>query len=192
MSPRRTDTRQRAIEVALELFTEHGYDNTSLREIAERLGIKKASLYYHFASKEALLAGIMESLLAPVDELVAWGQSQPRSAETRQEILRRIAALLQGPWSRWIRFMQENQPAMRHHRAEGDRTQPRMLALFTAVVDPHADARQQVRSLLALVAVYLGNVAPMAGALPGLGIEMTAEQMRAAAMDIAMGLVEEA
>ena len=143
MSPRRTDTRQRAIEVALELFTEHGYDNTSLREIAERLGIKKASLYYHFASKEALLAGIMESLLAPVDELVAWGQSQPRSAETRQEILRRIAALLQGPWSRWIRFMQENQPAMRHHRAEGDRTQPRMLALFTAVVDLHADARQQ-------------------------------------------------
>jgi AcrR family transcriptional regulator len=192
MSPRRTDTRQRAIEVALDLFTEQGYDSTSLREIAERLGIKKASLYYHFPSKEALLAGIMESLLAPVDELVAWGQSQPRSAETRQEVLRRIAALLQGPWSRWIRFVQENQPAMRSHRAEGDRFQPRMLALLTVVVDPHADPRQQVRSLLGLVAVYLRNIAAPTGALPGLGIEMTAEEMRAAAMDIAMGLVEEA
>jgi hypothetical protein len=134
----------------------------------------------------------MESLLAPVDELVAWGQSQPRSAETRQEVLRRIAALLQGPWSRWIRFVQENQPAMRSHRAEGDRFQPRMLALLTVVVDPHADPRQQVRSLLGLVAVYLGNIAAPTGALPGLGIEMTAEEMRAAAMDIAMGLVEEA
>jgi len=189
MSPRHTDTRERAIEVALELFTEQGYDKTSLREIAERLGIKKASLYYHFSSKEALLAGIMESLLAPLDELVAWAQSQPRTTETRQEVLRRVAVLLQGPWSRWVRFAQENQPAMRYHPAEGEQTQRRMLGLFTAIVDPDAEPSQQVRAVLALVAVYLGNLAPVAGALPALGIEQTAEQFGAAAMDVALALV---
>jgi AcrR family transcriptional regulator len=67
MSPRHTETRQRAIEVALELFAAQGYEKTSLREIADRLGITKAALYYHFASKEALLGAIIESVLAPID-----------------------------------------------------------------------------------------------------------------------------
>ena len=41
-------TRQRIQAVALELFTEQGYEKTSLREIAERLNVTKAALYYHF------------------------------------------------------------------------------------------------------------------------------------------------
>src|SRR5207249_9245344 len=48
----RHDTRQRIQTVALELFAEQGYDKTSLREIAERLDVTKAALYYHFKSKE--------------------------------------------------------------------------------------------------------------------------------------------
>ena len=59
-------TRERILEVAAELFIEHGYDTTSLREIADRLGFTKAALYYHFQSKEDLLA----ALLAPGDALV--------------------------------------------------------------------------------------------------------------------------
>lgn len=43
--------RERILDVALELFTEQGYDKTSLREIADRLGVTKAALYYHFPSK---------------------------------------------------------------------------------------------------------------------------------------------
>jgi AcrR family transcriptional regulator len=52
------DTRQRILDVALELFIEQGYDGTSLRQIAERLGVTKAALYYHFASKEDLLLAL--------------------------------------------------------------------------------------------------------------------------------------
>ncbi len=51
----RGDTRERILDVALELFNEQGYDKTSLREIAERLGVTKAALYYHFKSKEDIL-----------------------------------------------------------------------------------------------------------------------------------------
>src|SRR5215470_13688163 len=42
--PAEGDTRTRIQRVALELFTEHGYEATSLREIAERLGVTKAAL----------------------------------------------------------------------------------------------------------------------------------------------------
>ena len=50
------DTRQRILAVSGELFVEQGYDATSLREIAERLGVTKAALYYHFSSKDQILA----------------------------------------------------------------------------------------------------------------------------------------
>ncbi|MGA2470831.1 MAG: helix-turn-helix domain-containing protein [Solirubrobacteraceae bacterium] len=48
-------TRERILDVALELFNDQGYDKTSLREIAARLGVTKAALYYHFERKEDLL-----------------------------------------------------------------------------------------------------------------------------------------
>jgi AcrR family transcriptional regulator len=51
----RGETRERILDVALELFNEQGYDKTSLREIAERLGVTKAALYYHFQNKEDIL-----------------------------------------------------------------------------------------------------------------------------------------
>jgi AcrR family transcriptional regulator len=54
----KSDTRQRILDVALDLFTEQGYDGTSLREIAEQLGVTKAALYYHFESKEDILMAL--------------------------------------------------------------------------------------------------------------------------------------
>jgi AcrR family transcriptional regulator len=60
------DTRERILAVANELFIEQGYEGTSLREIADRLDITKAALYYHFRSKEEIL----ETLLVPSDTLV--------------------------------------------------------------------------------------------------------------------------
>jgi AcrR family transcriptional regulator len=190
MSPRHTDTRQRAVEVALELFTEQGYEKTSLREIAQRLGIKQASLYYHFPSKDALLAGIVEELMAPVDELLAWSQTQPRTTEARQEVLRRIAVASKGSWSRWIQFAQANQTTLRDHPAEGEQIRRRLMGLFAAVADADAEPRQQLRSLLALVVVYLGNLIPIGAILPTFGIRSTADEFGAAAMEIAQELVE--
>jgi AcrR family transcriptional regulator len=52
------DTRERILDVALDLFTEKGYDKTSLREIAERLGFTKAALYYHFPGKKDILLAL--------------------------------------------------------------------------------------------------------------------------------------
>jgi AcrR family transcriptional regulator len=48
-------TRERILDIALELFIDQGYEKTSLRDIAERLGTTKAALYYHFQRKEDIL-----------------------------------------------------------------------------------------------------------------------------------------
>ncbi len=78
-------TRERILDAALDLFLEQGYDGTSLREIAEQLGVTKAALYYHFESKEDILLALhmrmhefgKGALMAMGDEpitLAQWGE----------------------------------------------------------------------------------------------------------------------
>jgi len=55
-------TRERILDIALELFTIQGYDKTSLRQIAERLGYSKAAIYYHFDSKGAIFMALHQRL----------------------------------------------------------------------------------------------------------------------------------
>src|SRR3954453_6983222 len=88
----RRDTRALIQDVALELFLEQGYEATSLREIAERLGVTKAALYYHFKTKEDIVASLTEDRVAAIDELIAWAKEQPRTQEARRELLRRYSA----------------------------------------------------------------------------------------------------
>jgi AcrR family transcriptional regulator len=57
-SEAKADTRERILDVALDLFARQGFDGTSLREIAESLGLTKAALYYHFESKDDILLAL--------------------------------------------------------------------------------------------------------------------------------------
>ena len=57
------DTRETIRAVALELFSTKGFEQTSLREIAERVGLTKASLYYHYSSKQSLLLAVVEPVI---------------------------------------------------------------------------------------------------------------------------------
>src|SRR5438067_13790841 len=104
------DTRSRIQEVALELFTEKGYDQTSLREIAEKLEVTKAALYYHFKTKEDIVISLFQDLAKPCDELIAWAEGQPRTLETKLEVIRRYHEALRSA-EPLFRFMQENQAA---------------------------------------------------------------------------------
>jgi AcrR family transcriptional regulator len=74
-----TDTRDRIRQEAVALFTERGYATTSLREIADRVGITKASLYYHYPSKQDLLAAVVEPLLADWKRTVGEAERLPRT-----------------------------------------------------------------------------------------------------------------
>lgn len=66
-----SDTRYRIQEVARELFTDKGVQRTSLQDIADRLGITKPALYYHFRSREGLVRSILQPLLDEGEQFVA-------------------------------------------------------------------------------------------------------------------------
>jgi AcrR family transcriptional regulator len=63
-------TRQRILDVALELFATQGFAATTTRELSERLGFTKAALYYHFPTKDALLQALVEPVLTRLSALV--------------------------------------------------------------------------------------------------------------------------
>ncbi|HTJ38228.1 MAG TPA: helix-turn-helix domain-containing protein [Dactylosporangium sp.] len=75
--PRTSETAERIRAAALELIAEKGVQQASLREIAERVGITKPALYYHFASREELLRGLVQPLVDDVEELLARLESAP-------------------------------------------------------------------------------------------------------------------
>src|SRR5215813_4013950 len=105
------DTRTRIQAIALELFTEQGYDATSLREIAERLGVTKAALYYHFKSKEEIVESMMADHLVRLEELLTQYESQPM---TRLEFLQRYnESLSVSQHFKLMKFFQQNQPAVK-------------------------------------------------------------------------------
>ena len=76
MSRPRSGTRQRIQEVARDLFLQQGVQRTSLQDIADKLGITKPALYYHFASREDLVRSILVPLIDEGERFVAEQESR--------------------------------------------------------------------------------------------------------------------
>src|SRR5579875_1483443 len=154
----RRDTRARIQQVAVELFTEHGYDATSLREIAERLDVTKAALYYHFKSKEDIVRSLVEDYMGQVDALIAWAKMQPRTPETRGEILRKYVQIV-ADGSDVFRMLHHNQAAVNSlagAKERGSVFRERMTGLVEAITEPEADLQERLRATMALGSVSIG------------------------------------
>jgi len=75
-------TRERILDVAEALFAERGYDGTTLRDVASRVGLRIPSLYNHFGSKESLYAAVLARDVGPVLRLMVELLAQGRDAST--------------------------------------------------------------------------------------------------------------
>src|SRR6201993_1012651 len=71
MSRPRSDTRERIQDVARELFASQGVQRTSLQDIADKLGLTKPALYYHFTSREDLVRSIVQPLIDEGERFLA-------------------------------------------------------------------------------------------------------------------------
>lgn len=81
-----TDTRQRLLDVALTLVSQHGFAGTSLQMIADELGFSKAAIYYHFRARDQLLIALMEPLLHQIRRVVEMAESQ-HTPRTRMDAM---------------------------------------------------------------------------------------------------------
>lgn len=195
MPPTEGSMRERIRLVALELFTERGYDGTSLREIAEQLGVTKAALYYHFKSKEAILLSLMGELKQSVHGLVDWGLEQEFSEDFQRELLERLADLFYGDASRILRLLQENQPVIRALEAskEGSREEfgPKLwiFALLGMLTPPNADLYTRTRVRTAMMSIVFG---PMSAPNFHHGVDADLEEQKKVSLEVAYELLQTA
>lgn len=79
-----SDTRERIIDAAIDLFSRKGYEAASMREVAEVVGIRKSSIYSHFKKKEEILETILKYFIA---ELGKTGYQSSMDDETIHKLL---------------------------------------------------------------------------------------------------------
>jgi TetR/AcrR family transcriptional regulator, cholesterol catabolism regulator len=96
-TPRLDDRRDRLIEAAAGLFRKHGYDRTSVRQLAESVGILSGSVFHHFSSKEDILLAVMRTTITVMIQRLgqANDNQQPPQARIRN-LIRTELELLHG------------------------------------------------------------------------------------------------
>lgn len=152
--PNKGSTRKRIQQIALDLFAEQGYDKTSLREIADRLGVTKAALYYHFKTKEEILTSALEDYMAEVRELIEWGHQQQHTGQMRRELIRRYAKVIDRRLNA-MRFVQSDQTGVRQSEM-GERFRSWMAEINQLLTPEDGDLVSRVRALGAIVTLHAG------------------------------------
>jgi AcrR family transcriptional regulator len=187
--PRGSDgaqTRERILAVAQELFTRQGYDKTSLRDIAERLEITKAALYYYFPRKEDILLELHLQLHALGETVIAELEAAPDGA-ARVAIWPRLA-------NEMIDFMVDNRELLLLHnrnRSAFESLEPAMLrdgrdveARFERILSsPTMALRERVR-MAAMVGVITEVFGESAAAFEDVPPEELADLVREAIADL--------
>ncbi|MCU1596013.1 MAG: transcriptional regulator [Frankiales bacterium] len=157
--PTDSTTREQVLAVALELFTVQGYDGTSLRQIAERLGFTKAALYYHFPAKDSLVIELTRPWLDAVSNLIALSHAGDGGVAERDRLLADYLDVFISHHA-VLRFLNQDAGAHKHPDV-GKRAQALVEALRQALTGPDADAAARVR-----VACALGVIHAVAGLDP--------------------------
>ncbi len=67
-----TGGRAQILDAAAELFTEQGYGAATTRQIADAVGVRQASIYYHFSNKQEILAELLADTVRPSLEYSRW------------------------------------------------------------------------------------------------------------------------
>lgn len=86
VTPLRERTRREIEQQAMALFAHHGYEATSLQDIASAVGCSKATVLYHFNGKPAVLASVLEPSAAALAALVAEAAAKPPAAAQEHAI----------------------------------------------------------------------------------------------------------
>ena len=178
-------TRERILDAALTLFADRGYDATSMREIAEQLGMTKAALYYHFDSKADIVRTMLAETEQKVAELAAWTREQPPGPTLARTVLGRWSDIMQACGLAAFRFVVANRKVIDELSPDDHGGMHACLGeLYELLAPPGASVETQLRIRIAL------NAITMAG-LVGTDIDADDSEILAAARRLSLDLLPE-
>lgn len=151
------ETRRRILAVALELIADQGFAATSTRAIAERLRFTKAALYYHFRTKDDLLAALIAPIKQSIDELVQGASGS--SAVERRQIVGRYVDLV-ATYEEPIRVLSQPSVAVRPAAQAVQPLYERLTRILSDQDDPDVIARARVRAALGAIHAVFSYAEP--------------------------------
>jgi len=171
-------TRAEAQRIALELFSNQGYEATSMQQVADALGIRKASLYYHFRGKDEIVRSLLEGRGDEARALARWVHEQTPSPTLARDAVLRWVDSSSREKLRGIRFMNANPLLVGTvARRAGVDVGDELAAVLDALLPHDADPRRR----LLLRMAFMSLPAAVAAAEPGTPDEVTVAAARAAA-----------
>ena len=82
-----SDTRERILDAALEMFSQNGYAGTNIRELSASLGIVKSGIYKHFESKEEIWNTLLDRMIAYYGERFGSAEHLPPVPDSLEELV---------------------------------------------------------------------------------------------------------
>ncbi len=192
--PRKSDSRQELIDVALRIIAENGIDALRIEDVCEAVGVTKGSLYWHFQDRQGLIrAAMLEQLRRLSETQLDSLDDAIDTAASRDEYLLRVAGSLVDPFdsheaeARWQRFEMlttaRRDPELQQMMTEIQRRHQRYLTSITTkaqergILRSDADPAAVAAAMTALALgsnhlSYLGDEGPTREAWNGLLLMM--------------------
>jgi len=180
-------TRREILDTAMRLFVDQGYDKTSLREIAESVGVTKAALYYHFRTKDDIVRAAMTDYYGTIGDVVDWLDTVPPGKARDAELVDRLRDLFDGPLGLATRFSQANPTVMNREEFHGASV-TQLQRLVTLVAGPDAAPGSVLRATLAFGALVLGTLGDEAAPFPMGSADERADAGRTIALELLAGI----
>jgi AcrR family transcriptional regulator len=147
-----TDTREKIIRAALDVFAEKGFDAASTRQIAAKVGVNHGLIPYYFGTKQKLWQAAVDHAFADMQSEIDAALQEPAPLDPRE----RAARMIRGH----VRFVARRPAFVRLMFEEGKRRGERMRWIVDRHVRPLYDA------VAGLIAQAMGRQAGLEGVSP--------------------------
>jgi len=177
---RYSPAQRRTIDAALRLFAEHGVGGTSLQMIADEVGVTKAAIYHQFSTKEAIVLGVIEVKVQPLEDALERAESADLTRAAREEMLARVIDTVVA--NRHALGTLQNDPVLFRLLGEHEPSRRLWARLFSDLLGNDLDASARVRA--AVLSAAIGSAAhPFV-------MDLDDDTLRAELLQIALRLID--
>jgi len=139
-----TPAQRRTIDVAISLFATHGVGGTSLGMIADALGVTKAAVYYQFSTKEAIVLGVLDVKLSPLEAALEEAEAAGSTLAAREGLLAAVIDVV--VHNRHDLGAMQGDPVLFRYLRDHEPSRQMWVRLFSVLLGDDLDVKARTRA----------------------------------------------